>query len=87
MKTLLATALASTTVLAFAQAPNFTTYDALLFGNGQPWHHTTQVAPTPVVLGSGTPSLVEKPIVEQAAEVLASSSAKAIALVDGISCG
>jgi CubicO group peptidase (beta-lactamase class C family) len=83
MKTLVATALASTSVLAFAQAPNFTTYDALLFGNGQPWHHTTQVAPTPVVLENGTPSPVEKPIVEQAAEVLASSSAKALALVDG----
>jgi len=57
--------------------------DEWLLSQGQRWHYHTNTASKPKQLNFREPKADEKSVVEKAQQILASSSAKTIALVDG----
>ena len=57
--------------------------DDWLFSQGQQWHYRTNTASKSKQLNFREPNANEKSVVERAQQMLASSSAKSIALVDG----
>jgi CubicO group peptidase (beta-lactamase class C family) len=57
--------------------------DSWLLSNGQTWHLTTAIAQNPKKLNSRAPKANESEVVRKAERILHSSSAKAIALIDG----
>lgn len=71
----------------FAQSPTVGNYaaapDDWLLGNGQVWHYRTTAAKEPSKLNEREPFGNEIPIVNRAREILKTSSAKTIALIDG----
>lgn len=73
--------------IAWAQLPTAGKYAAApeewLLGNGQAWHHPTQVATPAAPLHWRPPSDAEKATVEKAQRLLEQSSARAMALLDG----
>ena len=72
---------------ALAQAPYENGFaanpDEWLLSQGQKWHYRTSTASIPKQLNFREPKTNEKEIVEKAQQILANSSAKSIALVDG----
>jgi CubicO group peptidase (beta-lactamase class C family) len=66
------------TVGAFGAAP-----DEFLLSNGQNWHYHTSTASAIQELLTREPTVLETPIIEKAKSLLANSSAKSMALVDG----
>jgi CubicO group peptidase (beta-lactamase class C family) len=77
----------SFSVICFAQSPMVGTYtatpDEWLLSSGQGWHHRTSAAPIiqELITRESTPQ--EASIIEKAKSLLANSSAKTMALVDG----
>lgn len=57
--------------------------DEWLLSSGQPWHHRTQVAPTPAPLTRRAATADEAGVVDDAARLFERSPARAMALVDG----
>jgi CubicO group peptidase (beta-lactamase class C family) len=57
--------------------------DEWLLGQGQRWHYHTNTASKPKQLNFREPKADEKAVVEKAQQILASSTAKSMALVDG----
>ena len=72
---------------SFAQSPVVGAFNATpdewLLSSGQSWHYHTRAAQTAQELISREPSVQEIPIIEKAKSLLANSSAKSMALVDG----
>lgn len=72
---------------ALAQLPSVGGYasipDSWLLSDGPKWHHQTSTSNVPTQLIFRQPSLAEKPIVEKAIQLLETSSAKGMALIDG----
>lgn len=58
--------------------------DDWLLGQGQQWHYRTSTAGKPKPLNFRAPKPEEKDLVEKAQQMLATSSAKSIALIDGV---
>lgn len=87
MKYLIALVFALASIAAQAELPKaggFTAApDSFLLGKGQPWYYTTQVAPSPAPLLHRAPTSDEKWVVDKAQSMLANSSAKGMALIDG----
>jgi len=73
--------------LSSAQSPTVgkfsATPDEWLLSNGQAWHYHTSKAPTMQELLTREPTTQEAPIIDKAKSLLANSSAKTLALVDG----
>jgi len=73
--------------LSYAQAPEVNgspaAPDEWLLAQGQRWHYQTSTANKPKPLHFRSPKPEEKNLVEKAEQILARSSAKSIALVDG----
>jgi CubicO group peptidase (beta-lactamase class C family) len=73
--------------LTYAQLPEVNgssaAPDEWLLSQGQRWHYHTNSASKPKQLNFREPKADEKSVVEKAQQILASSSAKSIALVDG----
>jgi CubicO group peptidase (beta-lactamase class C family) len=74
-------------IMAFCQLPTSEDYgaapDEILLNNGRSWHHRTTTSKNIQELINREPTAQELPIIERAKELLASTSAKSIAMVDG----
>lgn len=87
LKKLLALAFLYMPLIAFSQLPTAGEYgaapDEWLLNNGRTWHHRTSTSKNIQELISRATTTQELPIIEKAKELLANTSAKSIAMVDG----
>ena len=87
LKKLLALTFLCLPISAFCQLPTAGEYgaapDEVLLNNGRNWHHRTSTSKNIQELINREPTSQELPIIERAKELLANTSAKSIAMVDG----